>query len=50
MSEDEAVRRVLDGVYGVPTLPDTFTIKDPPKDVSESSRFRYVGYLYLCVV
>ena len=39
ISEDEAVHRVcrvLDGVFGVPALPDTFSIKDPPKDVSES--------------
>ena len=50
MTEDEAVRRVLDEVCGVPTLPDTFTIKDPPKDVSRSSRFYYVEYLYLYVM
>ena len=38
----EAVRRihqVLDAILGVPTVPDTFTMKDPPKEVHESGQF-----------
>jgi hypothetical protein len=32
------VRRVFNGVLGVPVLSDAITIKDPPKEVRESSR------------
>ena len=41
ISEKEMVRRVhrvLDGVLGVPVVLDAFTIKDPPKEVCESSQ------------
>jgi len=42
IAESEAVRRVrrvLDEVLGVLTVPDTFTMKDPPKEVRESSLY-----------
>ena len=38
-SENEVmrrVRRVLDVVYGVPVVPDAYTIMDPPKEVCET--------------
>jgi len=50
INESEAgrwVRRVLDGVYGIPTVPDTFTMQDSPKEVLESNRFEQVNYLYV---
>jgi len=43
ISEKEVMRRVcrvLDGVLGVPVLPDAFIMKDPSKEVCESSRLQ----------
>ena len=35
--ENEAMRRVLDVVYGVPVVPTSYTIKNPPKEVCKIS-------------
>ena len=42
------VRRVLDVVYGVPVVPDAYTIMDPPKEVCETFYSSH-GYILLHV-